>query len=208
MSEPPDSPATRRFDLAVSLDVEGRRCVILGGGPEATDKADKLVRAGARVQIVASEIDAELAARAARDDVAWAARSWAASDLEGAFLVYVTQDERDRAGEAWLLRRTMGFLMCSIDEPPHCDFANNAIVRAGSVTLAISTGGRAPALAKRLREALEASLATPELVAFVEALVERRDGAPEGERGAVGKQSVEGLAVDVRVTYPEWFRGR
>lgn len=197
----------RRFDLPISLDVEGRRCVVLGGGREATEKADRLLRAGAKVQLVASELEPALEERAARGELGWAARSWAPSDLEGAFLVYVTEDERDRAREAWLLRSTYGFLLCSIDDPPFCDFANPALVRAGGAVIAISTGGRAPALAKRLREALEAALATPDFAAFVDALAERRERAPEGERGAEGKRSVEGLAIDVRVTYPPWFRG-
>ena len=195
-----------RFDLPLSLDVEGRRCVVLGGGPEATDKAKKLLFAGAKVQVVASEIEDELAERAARGELGWAARAWDPSDLAGAFLVYVSPEERPSAAEAWALRKRMGFLMCSIDDPPYCDFASPALVRAGFVTLTIATGGRAPALAKRLREALAQALAASGLEAYANELARRRDAAPEGERGAEGKRGVEGLGIEVRVTYPAWFR--
>jgi precorrin-2 dehydrogenase/sirohydrochlorin ferrochelatase len=195
-----------RFDFPIALSVQGRRCVVIGGGPEATDKATKLARAGARVQIVAGEIEPALAEQAERGEVAWAARSWAPADLVGAFLVFVTPEERDdAAAEVWGLRGSMGYLACSIDDPERCDFANVAFARAGDVTITISTGGRAPALAKHLRAAIERAFEGETFERFVAELARRRDEAPEGQRGAIGTESIAGLSVELKITYPPWF---
>lgn len=195
-----------RFDLPIALSVVGRRCVIIGGGAEATDKADKLVRAGARVQIVADEVEPAVAALAERGEVGWAARSWAPGDLAGAFLVFVTPEARDdAAAEVWGLRGSVGYLACSIDDPDRCDFANVAFARAGDVTITISTGGRAPALAKHLRAAIEQAFEGEVFARFVAELARRREEAPAGQRGVVGNESISGLQVELTISYPSWF---
>jgi precorrin-2 dehydrogenase/sirohydrochlorin ferrochelatase len=196
----------RRFDFPVSLDLAGRYCVVIGGGAEATDKAEKLRKAGARVQVVAEEVEPAVSDAAARGEIGWAARSWEPGDLQGAFLVIVTPEERDSGAEVVAHRARLGFLACVIDVPDLCDFANVARVDAGDLRIALSSGGRAPALLRRLREDLARAVATDEMARFVDALSARRDAALPGERSAAGKEAIEGFGLDVTVRYPDWFR--
>lgn len=195
----------KRFDFPVSFDVADRRCVVIGGDAEATDKARRLLRAGARVQIVAEEVTHELAALAGEGTIGWAARSWTPKDLVGAFAVIVAPDERGSADDIAARRDQMGYLLCVIDAPEPSDFASPALLRAGDLTLTLSTGGRAPALVSRLRRDLEGTIATPRMAAFLDALAARRDAVGPGERSRVGRESIEGFRVEARVTYPAWF---
>lgn len=195
----------KRFDFPVSFDVRDRRCVVLGGDREASDKAQRLLRAGARVQIVAEAVEPELAALAGEGALGWAARSWTPKDLVGAFAVIVAPDERASADEVAARRDQLGYLLCVVDAPEPSDFASPALLRAGDLTITLSTGGRAPALVSRLRRELEGAIATPRMAEFLDALAARRDAAPEGARGRVGKESIEGFRVEARVTYPAWF---
>lgn len=195
----------RRFDFPVSFDVKDRRCVVVGGDFEATDKTRRLVRAGAKVQVVAETVEPELEALAAEGVIGWAARSWTPKDLIGAFAVIVTPDERASADDIVSRRDRLGYLLCVIDVPEPSDFASPALLRAGDLTITLSTGGRAPALLSRLRKDLEGVIATDEMAAFLEAISARRDAVGPGERSVVGRQSVEGFSVRAEVTYPAWF---
>ncbi len=195
-----------RFALPVSLDVSGRRCVILGGGPEATDKARRLVRAGAAVQVIAEEVEEALEAMAAGGELGWAARGWIPADLRGVYLVYVTPEERERADEAHQLALANGAQICAIDLPEHCTFANPAVVDVEGLRIALSSGGTAPALLKRMKLDLEQALATEKMRAFVRALVELREQLPREERYRL-KEAVCGFRMEIRLTFPGWFEG-
>jgi precorrin-2 dehydrogenase / sirohydrochlorin ferrochelatase len=125
------------FGYPVFLELDGRRAVVIGSLALREGKADRLRAAGATV--------------AAFDD-----GEWAPEDLDGAFVCVASSrdpDERDRIARA---ARARGVLVNVMDDVPNCDFAAPAVVRRGDLVLAISTGGRSPALARRLREALEA----------------------------------------------------
>ena len=194
-----------RFAFPISLDVTGRRCLVLGGGFEATDKAGKLSRAGARVQVIAESVEPELEERALAGEVAWAARSWEARDVAGAFLVFLTPEDRERAAELSGLASSGGFLLCCIDVPEHCTFANPATFSAGELTVALSSGGRVPAVLRRLREDLEAALSTPRVRAFLGQMARMREELPAGERGAALREAASGFGLEVRVRFPAWF---
>ena len=195
-----------RFALPVSLDVSGRRCVILGGGPEATDKARRLVRAGAAVQVIAEVVEEPLEAMAAAGELGWAARGWIPVDLRGAYLVYVTPEARDRADEAHQLALAGGAQICTIDVPDQCTFANPAVVDVGGLRIALSSGGTVPALLKKMKLDLERGLVTDEMIAFVRALADLREQLPKEERHRL-REAVAGFRIDVQITYPAWFKG-
>lgn len=146
-----------RFSFPVSLDVTGRRCVVAGGGPLAREKAETLRDAGGDV--------VEVAAGHFREEL-----------LDDTFLLIVSgEDETDAAatfGEA----ERRGVLTNSLDDIPHCHFAFPSLVQRGPLKLAISTGGKAPALARRIRLDLEERLPA-ELGTLVEAYAEARQTA-------------------------------
>lgn len=181
--------------------------MILGGGPEATDKARRLVQAGAIVQIIAEEVEEALAAMASAGELGWAARSWIPGDLRGIYLVYVTPEDRERADEAYQLAMANGAQICAIDLPEHCTFANPAVIEVGGLRVALSSGGTTPALLRKMKQELERALATDKMRAFVEELAGMRERLPKEERKKL-REAVADFRLDVQITFPEWFEER
>jgi uroporphyrin-III C-methyltransferase / precorrin-2 dehydrogenase / sirohydrochlorin ferrochelatase len=137
----------------VFLKLAGRRVLVVGAGPVAASKIDGLVAAGAHIVVVAPEVRPEIAA----GPVTVVQRPFAAEDLDGAwFVVAAATPEVNRhvAREA----ESRGIFVNAVDDPPNASAYLGGILRRDGVTVAISTNGRAPALAGLLREALDALL--------------------------------------------------
>jgi siroheme synthase-like protein len=143
-----------RFAYPVTLDVDGRRAVVIGPDAVAAGKADALLEAGAQVTVVADGPAAALA-RLEGEGVTVHRRAFHPSDLAGAFVSLAASGDPDERASIHAAAREHGVLVNVMDDPEHCDFAAPAIVRRGDLTIAIATGGRSPALARRLREHLE-----------------------------------------------------
>lgn len=139
----------------VYLDLRNRLAVVVGGGEVAAEKVAGLRAAGARLRVIAPHLVPELAARAAGGDIEHLARSYRPGDLEGAFLVVAERlgASIQRAVFAEADRR--GIAVNVQDDTPHCSFIAPAVVRRGDLVVAISTAGKAPVLAVRLRQQLE-----------------------------------------------------
>ncbi len=144
-----------RFGYPVSLDVAGRRCVVVGGGPLAAQKADGLLAAGAHVVAITADPCRGLREAAAAGRIDLVARGFRAGDLAGVFLAIATGEDPVSNIEVAAEARRERVLFNALDDVVHCDFAAVAVVRRGELRLAVSTGGKAPALARRLREQLE-----------------------------------------------------
>lgn len=195
------SPEPRRFDYPLSLALADEPALVVGGDHEAVDKAERLRRAGARVTIVAASPSPQLVA----SGLSFSERPFSIDDAVGQRVVLVAPDSRAHAPLLWAKRRELGYLLCTIDDPPHCDFASPALVDVGDVKIALSSGGRAPAVLRRLREDLAAALVTPALARFIGHLAALRDEPPAETRIARVKSAVEGFGLDVRVRFPAWF---
>ncbi|MFA9444046.1 bifunctional precorrin-2 dehydrogenase/sirohydrochlorin ferrochelatase [Egicoccus sp. AB-alg6-2] len=143
------------FDLTVSLDVTGRRCVVVGGGPEADARVRGLVHAGAEVVVVTPAPSSGIEVAAAEGLVTLQRRGWQPGDLAGAFVAYNTREDDTPVAAIWAESRTHHVLLSTLDDKPRCDFATPAVVRRGDLAITIGTAGRAPALAKRLRQQLQ-----------------------------------------------------
>lgn len=132
------------------LKLRHRKVVVVGGGPVAASKLDALVPTGADITVVAPEIHPRIRSLA----VTILARSFSPSDLDGAWLVVaaappgVNKDVR-AAGE---VRRVF---VNAVDDPESASAFTGGVLRRGSVTIAVSTAGEAPALAGLVREGLE-----------------------------------------------------
>jgi siroheme synthase-like protein len=141
------------FGYPVFLEVAGRPAVVVGAAAVAAGKADGLLAAGAAVTVVADGPAAELE-RLQAAGAAVRRRGYRPGDLAGAFLCVAADCDpavRDAvAAEA----RAAGVLVNVMDDVPNCDFAAPAVVRRGDLQVAVGTGGRAPALASRLRAEL------------------------------------------------------
>jgi uroporphyrin-III C-methyltransferase/precorrin-2 dehydrogenase/sirohydrochlorin ferrochelatase len=137
----------------VFLKLAGKRVVLVGGGPVASTKLEALLAAGADVTVVAPEIRPEIE----RQPVTIARRPFDDSDLDGAWYVVAAAppDVNRQVGAAAEARH---IFVNAVDDLAHATAYLGGVVRRDGVTIAISTDGRAPALAGLLREALDAWL--------------------------------------------------
>ena len=140
----------------VSLDIDGKLCLVVGGGAVGTRKVETLVRCGAHVVVVSKAFTDELKAMAMKDPIILEERAYTPSDMDGKFLVIVATDDQvfntqvsEDAEKACKL--------CNVaDYPKACNFILPSIVQRGDMTLSISTSGKSPAFAKWMRRKLEA----------------------------------------------------
>jgi uroporphyrin-III C-methyltransferase/precorrin-2 dehydrogenase/sirohydrochlorin ferrochelatase len=139
--------------LPTFLKIAGRRVVLVGGGAVAASKLDALVRAGAAVTVIAPAVHPAIRA----SGVAIEIRPFAPGDLDGAWLVVAAATPAVNAAVAREAERRRIFVN-AVDDPPNASVYMGGIVRRAGVTIAISTGGEAPALAAVLRETIDAVL--------------------------------------------------
>ncbi len=139
----------------VSLDLAGRRCLVIGGGRVAARKVGGVIACGASVTVVSPELTPGLAAMAAAGDLVWLARPYEQGDLAGFFLVIAATDDQQVQERVHAEAEQLGVLLNVADVPRYCNFILPATVRRGDLTVSISTGGRSPALARALRLELE-----------------------------------------------------
>jgi precorrin-2 dehydrogenase / sirohydrochlorin ferrochelatase len=146
------------FRYPVALELSGRRCVVTGGGAEAERKARALLEAEADVVVIAPAVTDGLRDLVRRGELTHIARRYERGDLAGAFLVVAADADRAVRADVFAEAEAERVLCNAVDDVEHCHFAVPSIVRRGELLIAVSTGGRAPALAKRLRRRLTAEL--------------------------------------------------
>lgn len=145
---PPSYPAT--------LLLSGRPCLVIGGGRIAERKIKSLLHAAAAVRVVTREATPTVADLAATGAIALRLGEYSDADLDGVFLVIVATNDADLNRRVSAECRRRGLLVNVVDQPHLCNFYVPALLERGPVSLAISTGGASPALAKHLRVLLEA----------------------------------------------------
>jgi siroheme synthase-like protein len=148
-------PSPTRFAYPVSLDLAGRLAVVVGDDAVAQGKPGALCAAGARVTVIAGGPAQELTRLEREGRATVLRRGFVPADLDGAFLCVAGSRDRTVREAVFAAARDRGVLLNVMDDPDHCDFAAPAVVRRGELVIAVSTGGRSPALASRLRRLLE-----------------------------------------------------
>jgi precorrin-2 dehydrogenase/sirohydrochlorin ferrochelatase len=166
---PVDAPA-----YPVNLVLRGRRVLVVGGGRVAAQKVRGLLDAEADVHVVAPAFDAELddladAARITRD-----VRPYRSGEASGYRLVVSATGDPTVDGEVYADAEAADVWVNSADDPEHCSFTLPAKARRGEVLVAVSTGGRSPALATWMRRRFEAELG-PEYETLLDLLAEERE---------------------------------
>ena len=136
----------------VFLDLRGRRAVVIGGGAVAEQKVLGLLSAGAHVTVVSPETTPRLAELAAAGGIDLRRRPYRSGDLAGAWLAIAGTDDRAANAQVWAEAEREGVLLNAVDDLDHCSFIAPAIHREGDITVAVSTSGKSPALAARLRQ--------------------------------------------------------
>lgn len=158
----------------VCLEMRQRRCLVVGGGPVAERKVAGLLEAGARLTVVGPSATGRLRAWARAGRVRLLLRDYAASDLGGHSIVFVATDDGRVNADVARDAREAGVLVNAADDPAHCDFILPAVLRRGALTVAVSTGGASPALARTVRDELDAYLDREDYTALARVAADAR----------------------------------
>ena len=158
----------------IFLKLVGRRCLVVGAGPVGESKIESLLRTGAGVLVVAPRATRAVRAWAQARKVCWEARGFRPADLNGVSLVVAATSSPELHEEVFQEARRRGVLCNIVDDPARCDFYYPAVVRRGDLQIAISTSGRCPALAQRLKTELEKQF-RPEYETWMEQLGQARE---------------------------------
>jgi precorrin-2 dehydrogenase/sirohydrochlorin ferrochelatase len=155
------------------LKLEGRPCLLVGAGRVAESKLMGLLQAGAGVTVVAPKATAGVQHLGKSGEIIWRQRKFTARDVDGMVLVVAATSSPHTNAVVCQEARRRGVLCNTVDDPGNCDFYYPAVVRRGSLQIAISTAGSSPELAARLRKELEARFG-PEYGPWVDELGRRR----------------------------------
>jgi len=147
------------FPLFIRLD--GRACLVAGGGKVAGRKVDGLLEAGATVTVVSPEATAQIKALASQGRVAWRQKAFSPDDLHGFFLVMAATGDAAVNKRIAAACREQGILINVADESQLCDFFVPAVLRRGALSIAIATEGKSPLLASKIKADLEQIITEP-----------------------------------------------
>ena len=137
-------------------DIRNKRCVVVGGGDVALRKVKRLLDCGAQVSVVSPKLVPELISLKAENAIEHIAAEYDIRYMEEAALIIGATDDEKTNADICAAARNLGIPVNIVDDPQKCDFILPSIVERGDLTIAIGTGGKSPALARYLREELEA----------------------------------------------------
>jgi uroporphyrin-III C-methyltransferase/precorrin-2 dehydrogenase/sirohydrochlorin ferrochelatase len=178
------------------LKLAGRRCLVVGGGAVAEAKMRGLVRCGAQVRVVAPKATPGIQEAATSGRIAWEPRPFLPSDLAEVFLVIAATNSAQLHEEIFRRSQQAGILCNAVDEPERCHFYYPAVMRRGALQVAISTAGRSPFLAQRLRHELQERFG-PEYESWIEEIGRQRSSlfqaviSPESRRAILKELASE-----------------
>ncbi len=153
----------------VFLKLAGKKCIVAGGGLVAKNKVEKLLESKASITIISPVLSKDLDALAMKKSLHVLKRKFRKRDLKDAFLVIIATDSRET--NQWIANaaREAGILCNVADEPMLCDFYMPAVYQVGDLKIAISTNGKSPAVAKKIKQELS-KLYGPEIAEILESL--------------------------------------
>ncbi|MBT8330912.1 MAG: bifunctional precorrin-2 dehydrogenase/sirohydrochlorin ferrochelatase [Deltaproteobacteria bacterium] len=139
----------------INLDIQNRRCLVVGAGLVGTRKVITLLDCGARVTVVSPDPTPQLKKLATKGSIQLKERSYRSDDVDKMFLVIGATDDENLNRQISKDAERVNILCNIADRPEVCNFILPAIVRRGDLAITVSTSGKSPALAKRLRLDLE-----------------------------------------------------
>lgn len=158
----------------VFIQLRQQACVVIGGGKIAEGKVEGLLAAEANVTVVSPDLTPRLYYLAEEKKISYVARTYQPGDLTGAFIVICATDQTEINHQVWQEANSNRQLVNVVDDTLRCNFIAPSILRQGDLTIAISTSGKAPALAVRLKERLQREIG-PEYKRFLELAGELRE---------------------------------
>ncbi len=139
------------------IDVRGRDCVVIGGGDLGEEKVMKLLECDARVIVISSNVTSKVRELADEGNVEWIMRDYRDGDLERAFIAIANTGDSEMDKRIYREAEERNVILNVVDVTHLCTFIAPSVARRGEVTVATSTGGASPALARTFREKLESS---------------------------------------------------
>jgi precorrin-2 dehydrogenase/sirohydrochlorin ferrochelatase len=137
------------------LNLQGKKCIVVGGGDVAFRKVRALVDCGAKVAVVSPTLNADLTQLAKAGTIHLVSREYEARDLKDAAFIIAATDRGKVNQKIAKEARKQGLLVNVVDHPDGSDFIIPSLIRRGDLILAVSTSGTSPALAKKIRAKLE-----------------------------------------------------
>jgi len=162
---------TSLFPMFMKL--EGRQCLVVGAGKVGEPKIAGMLESGARIRVVALDASPAVREWARSGKIELELRAFTNDDLHGAFLVVVATGSRTLNERIYHEAQRLGILCNVVDVPDLCDFFYPSIVRRGDLQIAVSTSGKSPSLAQKIRQQLEKQFG-PGYAAWVAELGETR----------------------------------
>jgi precorrin-2 dehydrogenase/sirohydrochlorin ferrochelatase len=139
----------------IMVDIENQRVVVVGGGKVARRKIETLLAYGAVVHVISREVTPAVGRLLEEGRIKHMGRDYERGLLVGAFMVIAATSDSDLNHEVSVDAREMGLLVNAVDQPADCNFIVPSILSRGDLMVAVSTSGKSPALAKRIRQNLE-----------------------------------------------------
>jgi siroheme synthase-like protein len=167
----------------IFMKLQGRLVVMVGAGEIAVQKIDGLLRAGAKVRVIAPEVHARFVEWIRDHQIEWVAREFQPEDLSGAMLAIAATSAPGVNASVYRAAEARGILCNAVDDIENCHFYYGSVVQRGDLQVAISTNGKSPALAQRLRKELEQQFG-PEYESWLEWLGAARELLRAADGGA------------------------
>lgn len=138
----------------IFVDLKGRKVLVVGGGSVAGRKIDTLLEYGADVNLVSIELADSLKDHIDSGNIKYLGKEFSEDHLSGMFLVIAATNDPDLNHRISEAAENKGMLVNAVDQPADCNFIVPSIVNRGDLTIAISTSGKSPAMAKKIRKEL------------------------------------------------------
>ena len=139
----------------IFLDLKGKTALVVGGGNVAERKIEALLDCGAKIDIVSNELTDKLKNLVEVYGIRHLNEEFSEKHLEGVFLVIAATNDKQLNHKVSKIAKKMGLLINAVDQLPDCNFIVPSIVKRGDLLIAISTSGKSPALAQKVRKQLD-----------------------------------------------------
>jgi len=139
----------------IHLDITDRSCIVVGGGDVAERKVQRLLECGGHVIVIAKALTPALETMTKEGRIHWIDDIYSEAYIRNAFLVIGATDRTEINAKISADARKSGVMVNIVDDPEKCDFILPSVFQRGDLSIAVSTGGKSPALAKKLREDME-----------------------------------------------------
>jgi len=141
----------------ILVNLRGQKAVVVGGGKVAERKIQTLLQYAAVVHVVSRDLTGTLQQYVEEGRITYIGDAFQETQLDGAFMVIAATDDPELNRRVSLAAKRQNLLINAVDQPEDCNFIVPSILQRGDLIIAVSTSGKSPALARKIRQELEAT---------------------------------------------------